>query len=181
MDSGKYISSWMIITQTFMQLSSRDIKPSWKHSVLKIFCYNSKFMTSENLIRLFPLFRSQWTSPVIKMHVSWLIRAGWPNFWASYQNTQRIENYQLSHLSEGCGKGRARSKNFADIPEIQAERSAGAWGYQWPCPELFSLPIFSPSWRSKLPSSLGAALTLFAALNSLNQDVPSSSSVNHTH
>lgn len=145
-----------------MQLSSRDMKPSWKHSVFKIFCYSSKFMTSENLIRLFPLFRSWWTSPVIKMHVGWLIRAGWPNFWASYQNIQRVENYQLSHLSEGCGKGRTRSKNFAQIPEIQAERAAGVWGYQWRCPELFCLPIFSPSWRSKSPISL--ALTLLQAL-----------------
>lgn len=164
-----------------MQLCSRDMKSSWKYSVFKIFCYNSKFMTIENLIRLFPLFRSWWTSPVIKMYVGWHIRAGWPNFWASYQTIQRVKNYQLSHLSEGCEKGRSSHKNFAEIPEIQTEGSAGAWGYQWHCPELFSLPTFCPSWRSKLPSSLGAAPTLYASTDSLNQDAPSSPGGNHHH
>lgn len=169
-----------------MQLSSRDMKPSWKHSVFKIFCYSSKFMTSENLIRLFPLFRSRWTSPVIKMHVGWLIRAGWPNFWASYQNIQRVENYQLSHLSEGCGKGRTRSKNFAQIPEIQAERAAGVWGYQWRCPELFCLPIFLSQLEKQIThqpctytlAGTLAALTLFAGTCSLNWDASSSPNVN---
>lgn len=94
----------MTITQTFMQLSSRDMKPIWKHSVFKIFCYNSKFMTSENLIRLFPFFRSRRTSPVIKMHVGWLTRAGWPNFWASYQNIQRVEHYQLPICQRAVGR-----------------------------------------------------------------------------
>lgn len=73
-------------------------------------------MTSENLIRLFPLFRSGWTFPVIKIYMVWLTRAGWPNFWAAYQNTQTAESYQSSHLSEGCGKGRPRSRSFAEVP-----------------------------------------------------------------
>lgn len=88
-----------------------------------------------------------------------------------------------ARLSEGCGKGRPMSKNFAEIPHtahlLQAEHAAGAWGYQGHRPELFSLATFSPSWTSKLPSSLGAALTLFADTYTLNQDAPSSRGVNY--
>lgn len=69
-------------------------------------------MSSENLIRLFPLFRGHWTSPVIKTYVVWVTRSGWWNFCRAYQNTQTAESYQSSHLSEGCGKGRPRSRSF---------------------------------------------------------------------
>lgn len=89
--------------------------------------FSSKFMTSENLIRLLPLFRSRWTFPVIKIYMVWLTRAGWPNFWAAYQNTQTAESYQSSHLSEGCGKGRPRSRSFAEVPPPRCPGLSMRW------------------------------------------------------
>lgn len=86
-------------------------------------------MTRENLIRLFPLFRSRWTSPVIKIYVVWLTRAGWPNFLAAYQNTQTAKSYQPSRLSEGCGKGRSRSRSFSEVPSQLCPLARGwTWG-----------------------------------------------------
>lgn len=125
MDSGKYILSWRTNMQTFRQLSSKETKPSWKYLIFFFFCDYSKFMTSENLIKLFPLFRSLWTSPDIEIYTVWLTRVGRPDFWTKYKKYRISQELSEVPSISGLQKGKTLGVGVSQRSCLHSERWSG--------------------------------------------------------